>query len=158
MAVDRNCHADRRDAQHPGEEEFIGEVGADTGDLEQLNAGEGSDHRVDGKPSDPQEKGEKRTRVGSATAKDPLREDDLRLATARPCVAQQAEEDGAGDRPQKYRDQPVPNTETVVSGEQARGEQAGGVDERPGPYKAELAGSAVALSLRDGVDPARLDL
>ena len=57
MAVDGNRHADRRYAQHPGEEEFIGEVGADTGDLEQLNAGEGSDHRVDGEPSDPQEKG-----------------------------------------------------------------------------------------------------
>src|SRR5438132_10217741 len=107
MAVDGNRHADRRYAQHPGEEEFIGEVGADPGDLEQLNAGEGGDHRVDGEPSDPQEKCKKGTRVGSATPEDPLREDDLRLPAARTGVAEQAEKEGAGDRAQKYRDKAV---------------------------------------------------
>ena len=125
---------------------------------EQLNARQRRDHGVDGEPADAQKEGQDGTRIGTAIAEDAPGEDDLRQPAFRSSVAEKAEDHRPGERADQHRQQPVPNPQPVIGRQQARGQEAGVVDESTRPEKAQFPRTAVALGVRNGVDAVRLDL
>src|SRR6202022_3726648 len=158
MSVDGNDDAHRGDHEHPGEQELGRHIGAYARDLQQLDAREGGGDGVDRKPSDAEEERERGTGKCATLAEDAPRKNDLRLAAFRSGVAEKAKDHRAGERSDEDRQQAVPNPEPVVGRQQARGQQAGVVDERSRPEKAQLSRTAVALRIRNGVDAVRLNL
>ena len=158
MTVDGDRHARGSDHEYPGEQEFARHIGTDARDLEQLDTGQRGDHGVDGEPADPQKECEHRSRVGAAIAEDAPREDDLGLPAFRPSVAEKAEDHRTGEGADQHRQQPVPNPQPVIGRQQARGQEAGVVDESARPEKAQLGRASVAFGIRNGVDAVRLNL
>ena len=158
MTVDGDYDARGGDGEHPGEQEFARHIGTDACDLQQLDTRQGRDHGVDGEPADPQKEREHRTRIGAAIAKDAPCEDDLRLTAFRSGVAEEAEDHRAGERADQHRKQPVPYAQPVIRRQQARGQQAGVVDERARPQKPQFRRTAVTLGVGNRVDAVRLDL
>src|SRR5207249_17808 len=146
------------DHEYPGEQEFARHIGTDARDLEELDTGQRGDHGVDGEPADPQKEREYRAGIGAAIAEDAPRENDLWLPAFRPGVAEKAEDHRAGERADQHRQQPVPNPQPVIGRQQARGQEAGVVDESARPEKAQFPRTAVALGIRNDVDAVRLDL
>src|SRR2546430_646314 len=124
----------------------------------QLGAGLRRDHAVDREPADGEEERQSRSQVRAAYTEDPPREDDLRKARARTCVAEQAEDHGRRSGPDGCGGKTVPDTQTVVSREQARREEARVVDEGAPPPKSKLARPALAPLPPDRLDPLPLYL
>ena len=158
MTVNGDSDARGSDDEHPGKQEFPGQIGMDARDPEQLNARQRRDHGVDGEPADAQKEGQDGTRIGTAVAEDAPGEDDLRQAAFRSSVAEKAENHRPGQRANQHRQQPVPNAQPVIGRQQARGQEAGVIDERARPEKAQFRRTAVSLGVRNGVDAVRLDL
>src|SRR5262249_17700864 len=161
--LDRRVAVDGDQRRHAGdhnderERQLAGGVRAQAGQGEELDAGLGGDHDADREPADGQEQRQERADLDPGRAEDALGERDLGQPGARPGVAEQAEDDRAGDGAQHRGRQAVPHAEAEEAGGQPGGQQAGVVDERASPEEGQLPGAAVPLAGGDGLDAVLLD-